>query len=557
MRISHINLSHVLNHHALNVAVQPDTRVLLVCGGNGAGKTAIAQSVKLALTGALVRGVRFKNQLSELVTLGEKDGIASVTVMDGSEEKTFRLNLRYGNYSGEAPTFTGDPLSLDPEDFIALDTNERRRTLFRMAGIKVKPEDIVQDLVKAGHALDHVQRIAPALRHGFESASSEAKTAATEARGGWKVITGETYGSTKGEHWKATPPKLDVTEPVDVLQRRVNECREALEVNRQELTDLRQAAQAHQAVADARGDYERLDKNRAALKKLDAKAAKLKKELDALRNDAQQSGGQTCACPACGVMLYWNEKGTLREWDKAKPEVDPPKAYEAMQEKEAEIAAVTRQVAKQQQAIANGEAVAKLIDNLPSEPAPGAAREAEGLVRKAESELVLLQADLDAAKGGEQAISQADERTAKAATLHAEVSGFSELATALQELPGKYIASALTGVQELLDEASEAFDHKVTIGTDMQLRYGQIPYWLASESQQWRMQAAMGYALGVIGGSGIMVLDRFDVLEPRARGPVLKWLSGQTKMQVLLCGTLKEAPKLPEPPFQVAWLDAP
>lgn len=52
----------------------------------------------------------------------------------------------------------------------------------------------------------------------------------------------------------------------------------------------------------------------------------------------------------------------------------------------------------------------------------------------------------------------------------------------------------------------------MTLGQDMELRYGTVPYGLASESQQWRMRAAMGYALAVVGGLGMVVLDRFDVL---------------------------------------------
>lgn len=557
MRISHITLSHFLNHQALNLPVAADTRVLFVCGGNGQGKTALAQGIKLALTSDLVRGLKYKNQLSELVTQGEKDGLVAVTVEHDGAESTYRLNLHTGTYSGDAPALPGDALALDPEGFVALDANERRKRLFHVAGIQLKPDAIVLDLTNAGHDMERVKRIVPAFRGGFDAAVKEAQTAATEARGGWKAITGETYGSAKGEHWKATPPKLDVTTPLDKLQARVNDLKDSVARLSNEHATLRQAAQAHAAVADTQGVRDSLAKNEKALVELRTERESVAKEVDAIRAAAQYKGGTTCPCPACGVVLYWNSVGALKEWDDAKPAMPPPQAHAALQGINDQLAELDRRIQRVQQAVADGKAASKLTQNLPPEPEAGAVRTAEGKWRVAEAELAVAEGELNAAKNGAREIEQANQRTAQAKALHDDVAGFSALADAVKELPGRYLASALKATQELLDEASAAFSSPVTIGQDMELRYGTIPYPLASESQQWRMRAAVGYALAVMGGLGIVVLDRFDVLQPTARGPVLKWLAGQQRVQVVLCGTLKDAPKLPEPPFQVAWLGSP
>lgn len=554
MRLTHITLSHFLNHQSLNLPVAPDTRVLFVCGGNGKGKSGLAQGIKLALTSDLIRGLKYKNQLSELVTQGEKDGQVAITVdLDGSEA-TYRLNLHTGNYSGDAPALPGDALALDPEGFVALDANERRKRLFHVAGIQLKAEAIVLDLTNAGHTMERVQRIVPSFRGGFDAAVKEAQNAATEARGGWKAITGETYGSTKGEHWKATAPIQDVKTPVDVLQKRVNEAQQLAEKLRNDHALLKQAAQAHAAVADSQGVRESLTKNEKALTELRAEREAISKEVEAIRNAAQYKGGQTCPCPACGVVLYWNSVGVLKEWDDAKPAMPAPQAHQALQQVNDQLAELDRRIQRVQQAVADGKAAAKLTQNLPPEPEPGAVREAEGKWRVADADLAVAQGELNAAKDGAKEVEQANQRTQQARGLHDDVVAFAALADAVKELPGKYLTSALKAVQELLDEANPAFDAPVTLGPDMELRYGTIPYPLASESQQWRMRTAMGYALAVMGGLGIVVLDRFDVLQPTARGPVLKWLAQQQRVQAVLCATLKDAPKLPEPPFQVAWL---
>lgn len=554
MRISHITLSHFLNHRTLNVPVQPDTRVLFVCGENGAGKSGVAQAIKLALTGTPVRGLQYKNQLSELITQGEKDGLAAVTVLHDGKETVYRLSLRTGNYSGSSPELPGDPLSLDPDGFVSLDANERRKLLFRLAGIQLKPEAIVRDLVDGGHDLERVQRVTPAFRHGFDAAVKEAQTAATEARGGWKAITGENYGSAKADGWRATEPVLEVKEPVDVLQGRVNEAKATVERLRAQHDSLRQAAAAHAAVADSQQLRDQLATNETALGELRQQREELGKEADAIKQAAQYKGGQTCPCPKCGEILYWNTVGVLKVWDEAKPAMPPPQAHAALQQVTEQLQELDRRIARVQQAVADGKAASKLLANLPDAPEPGAVRTAEGKFQQSQAELAIAQADLNVAVNGAQEVERAKERTKKAAIFHADVGAFAALAEAIQELPVKYLTSAITGVQTLLDEASAAFEQPVTLGQDMELRYGTVPYGLASESQQWRMRAAMGYALAVVGGLGMVVLDRFDVLQPKSRGGILKWLSSQQRVQVVLCGTLKELPKLPEPPFQLVWL---
>ena len=556
MRLNHLTVSHFLNHRSLNIPVDPAARVLFVCGHNGSGKTGIAQGIRLALTGQPVRGLQYKKDIEELITQGEKDGQFSVTVeTNDGKELAYRLNLKTGNYSGSSPELDGSWLSLDPEAFIALPAPERRKLLFNLAGIHLKPETIVRDLVDAGHELHRVQRITGSLRQGFDAAAKEAQSCATEARGGWKAITGETYGSTKGASWRATVPPAENTEPVDTLQAIVEEHRQKVDHLREVASSLRHADETHAAASSAQEAKAQLPENEAALKELVDQHTELTKEVDALRIAASYKGGTTCPCPKCGEVLFWDTVGVLKPWDEAKPKQSPPAAHAELETTRLQLSELARRIERVRDLVASGKAAVKLLENLPAQPAPGAARKAEGDFQMAQAALAVAQSDLNLATNQAQEKARAAEKTKQAAEYHADVGAFALLADAITELPGKYLKSALKGVQDLLDEASACMESAVTIGEDMDLRYGTIPYGLASDSQQWRMRAAIGYALAVVGGLGIVVLDKFDVVQVKSRGKMLGWLSSQNRVQVVLCGTLKELPKLPEPPFQLVWLE--
>ncbi|MES2347017.1 MAG: AAA family ATPase [Pseudomonadota bacterium] len=554
MRITHITASHFLNHRSLNIPVDPEARVLLIAGNNGSGKTGLAQGVRLALTGEPVRGLKHKNQMTDLITQGEKDGLFAVTIQDGDNEHVYRLSLKTGNYSGSSPELPGSWYPLDPEAFIALPDADRRKLLFKLAGIQLKPEMIIKELIDAGHEVGRVETVAGSLRQGFDATAAAAKNAATEARGGWKAITGETYGSSKGASWVAPVPTSNVGSVSD-LEKAVHQAQTKADELKAAAELLRSHAAAHLAAQSASTAKAALATNEAALGELSGQRDELATELEGIRKAAQYKGGTTCKCPQCDTLLYWNTVGVLLTWDEAKPPMAAPQASAMISTVEQQLADLDRKLDRVKHQVAEGRAAQKLLDNLPPVPAAGATRDADTAAGQALAALAMANADLNAARNASQQAAQADERTAKAARYHADVDAYGKLADAITELPAKYLSHAIKQVQGLLDEAASAYGTAVTLGEDMDLYYGTVPYGLASDSQQWRLRAAIGYALAIVGGLGVVVLDKFDVLEVKSRGAILGWLTKQTQVQVILCGTLKELPKLPEPPFQLVWLE--
>lgn len=84
-------------------------------------------------------------------------------------------------------------------------------------------------------------------------------------------------------------------------------------------------------------------------------------------------------------------------------------------------------------------------------------------------------------------------------------------------------------------------------------------YGLLSESEKWRADALFATAIAKLSGLKIVMLDRFDVLEPKARPQALKLLMTCTKDgsidQALMAGTMKEPmAKLPAG-IQQVWIE--
>lgn len=80
MRIDSISIKNVIGARRINAKLS--TPVSLFCGGNGAGKSSIAEAVRMALTGDVQR-VALKKEYPALITEGAKDGEVIAQIGDG------------------------------------------------------------------------------------------------------------------------------------------------------------------------------------------------------------------------------------------------------------------------------------------------------------------------------------------------------------------------------------------------------------------------------------------------------------------------------------------
>ncbi len=129
MRIDQITIKNVIGARQVDAKLR--TPVTLFCGGNGAGKSSIAEAVRMALTGDVQR-VALKKEYPAIVPGGAKAGYAGVLTEAGE----YGLDLPSGKGVNieDAPAL---PFVLEPSRFASITPDERRTFLFGLAGIKI------------------------------------------------------------------------------------------------------------------------------------------------------------------------------------------------------------------------------------------------------------------------------------------------------------------------------------------------------------------------------------------------------------------------------------
>lgn len=87
--------------------------------------------------------------------------------------------------------------------------------------------------------------------------------------------------------------------------------------------------------------------------------------------------------------------------------------------------------------------------------------------------------------------------------------------------------------------------------------YGRL-YGQLSESEKWRTDTLLAIAIARLSGIRLVLLDRFDVLQPTARPQALKLLLALTRSRDLdsavMAGTMKEPLANVPPGIQQVWI---
>lgn len=579
MKIDKINIDNFLG--AKHVEITATTPVILVAGPNGAGKSSIRDGVALALTADLGR-VSLKKEAGQLVSEGAKAARCEVITSDGDVYTVDISNA--GKITDSASGKASDPVwpyVLDAQRFGQLSANERRTFLMGLMDVKTDPATVKELLAARSLDAAKIDRIAPLLRAGFDSAHKEAKAKATEARGAWKAITGEAFGSEKAKTWRAEVPKYDAGQ-IKELQTELQHADVAI-------------ASWQQQVGALTAEQRRRDELRAKLPALHEHAGRIERIKTKLATDEQQladwqadldktmaSAGH--AAPRVGLVheLAWAVKyllsfGLVEPLDNSPDDQLVQKAMDAYEAEHGKVSFAN------DQPVADGKAAARLpsirnsvdlctkavandkrdleaalkaqadIEAIEQELAKPVDEQALAGARKQIESLQAKRAEVQKALDTQQSLKlqaeAADKRTKEAAAHADDVAAWDELGAALAPdgIPAEILAKTLTPINErLAQSAADAAWLKAEINADMVLTGGGRDYRLLSESEQWRVDAMVAEAIAHLSGARLLVLDRFDVLDPASRSDLIGWLDVLADMgeidTALVFGTLKALP---------------
>lgn len=527
--------------------------LLFVAGPNGAGKSSLQDAVKFALTGEMSRGITKAGDRGSLITEGAAAGYVEL-VVDGYET---RRNIGSGKVGGDELTLHPMvSLCLDSPRFAALPDADRRKLLFTLSGVKVDRETVSQQLVAAGVLQDKVELILPMLRGGFPDAADYAKGKASEARGTWKGITSDTYGSQKAATWKAPMPET-VDSPEDIAA-----TREAIRKQEEKVTEATLAVGRKQGSvpAEKRAEYEQQAGQEEALTTARDKAEKkwtaAKEKQQALEDAGKHVQGINFTCPSCDTRLaYAQGKVTIVA---AAPEPTEEGAantkLDAARKATLDAKAVYDDAS---QALAAARQAKAVLQALPPESEHDP--KADDNLLEEKLRLQGLKDALRVQESSQQAAAVAEGKNKRAAEAHADVEQWVLAQDQLspEGIPAVLLSKALDPINAAL--ASEANDvgwQVPQITRDLTLTFAGRAYGLCSESEQWRADAIFAVVIANLSGAGILALDRFDALDLPGREEAIDWLANLAPSigTVIVSGTLKSKPDLGAD-IDVIWLE--
>lgn len=590
MQIQHITAQNFVGARAIDVQV--DTPVTIFAGPNGAGKSSLREAISAALMGDVSR-VAYKKEYQSMVTEGSKKAVVSLETDVGPAS----ITLPDGKHVG--PTvYTGAlPYLINPERFAQLKPDDRRSFLFELTGLRATPEKVKALLLERECDPKKVEKVLPMLRSGFPAAVKFAEDEAREAKGAWKAVTGEQWGSDKGAVWESEVPLFDAKRYADTTKELSAAESRVAKAN----TDLGALQEKHRAYVASREAAERSAELAQSVTRIEAKLATDRKHLEEAETrlrDTQQRAGEA---PREGLVhdlgaavreftviiadaesVVQRETGSIKPWSEYDLSIVEA-AYASYVEQygepteggDADARARLPELRKAR------DLMKRAVEN--DERDLAAARAAtEALKLKSEVEVVTdeeltaarttvtaaanqrdsLRTELDKLSSAKRLAESAQKKTEDAAKHHNDITQWLSIAAALSPdgIPGDMLAQALAPINSRLSELAAFAEWAVpSVDADMTIRAGGRLYSLLSESEKYRADALIALTIAVISESRIVFFDRFDVLDLKGRGDLLALLDDMATQReistALVFGTLKKVPEGLPPTTRAHWIE--
>lgn len=476
--------------------IRPEQPVVFFAGHNEVGKTTVAESVRFVLRGENPR-IEYKRDRQKLLTNGASKGHVTLQW----DNVTVKRNIKDGKAFGDTQYLPTNELITDvclqAAQFAKLGDTRRRQLTMEIAEVDLSVDKVSEKLVEKGATKTEVKKYRPLLMSGIKDAHAHAKRGLTDARGAWKEVTGETYGSSKAAGWKPEQAVISNGEEISQSIAEIDTDIAKLKSERDaELAAIRESINKKTAPLTAKiSEYEQLLKKPKPL-----------------------------ACPHCGgAVLIAN--GEVIEFT---GEEVQKKRIEALQT----AARLKRQGLKDEERNSSEQARNNYAEQISG---------MEESRRELNDQLRLIE--------------KAEGQEKRAAELHKEAVAMGRLAELLSDGPdgvaAAIIADSLRPLNERLTEIGQAigWQHAVIHGDMSIARSDGCPYVLLSESAQWRIDAMLHALISELAEFPWLIYDRMDLLDVDNRTKFIKWLSkyGEERTDeasILVMATLKQKPNL-------------
>lgn len=519
--------------------------ITLIAGDNAAGKSSLLEAVRATALGLIdLRGTRRKSDAAALLHQGEEAG--SCTLDWGAGTQRLLLPDAAVESTG-APKTMGTALGLGAVRFSDLDAKQRGAEFAARFGQGVTVADIAAWLEEnGGKAADAEGLYARVDTSGWDAVHKTAREAATKLKGQWEGVTRVNWGDARAGTWRPAILLPDeVYDPQEIAA--------AIETAQAELAALEEQGYVDRAEVDRLTPIaDEVDALDAEVKRRQAEVRALQATVERLVGDRAklppptEHGGRLLPCPHCDGNIQVSRTANGDTVLMAPTALALAESPEQMKERALAMQRAT-------DAIRAGR---KRTDEATEEL--GEARQRLKAAKDAAARL----AELADAK--EQGAAPAD----RVADARLAVEGLQIRLTAVNDMiRARGIFNDWKDCQPLiaclapegvraavarraLDAANADLAAIATAGgwgevaltDDLDLTLAGRPYRLLSESERWRVDAAMTLVLAKREGAAFTTLDRLDVLNAPHRGGAFKAVLA-AGLPVLVAATAKD--KLP------------
>ena len=564
MRIKAIDVVNFLGLRHFSITLKFPLTV--IAGLNHCGKTALVDAIKFALFGEPTR-VNLKKDFKELVSEDADSGQIKIVLTDNGVDALISRNIQDGK---GAPPIENDNLkfTLDMHAFSSLQNKERQEFLYKLMDLKITSAEVRQRLAARGIVDEQkIMSIFPLLRSGFDIVFKEAKNRRTEARGAWKAITGETYGSVKAATWSAPFPTQVASTDIKENKKQLVKLNQAIAVGNQQIGVIQtrlqdkercfNLSQKAKTLKSLKIDFERCQTQvNNCLDEINTTKAKLA-NLDVIDS--------VYTCPACGIKLAYDKEinqivRSPRNPNSANNRLELEKLLTSLQTKSANI----KQQLKQKEgalqiAISAQQTLATIGDvNVCDEDL----KVAQDKLCQVCDQASVVSEKVNEFDEYERSLKTAKTATEKALLYHKDVSDWDQLCRAFAPdgILGDILKESLAPINRLLEKTADVTGWPtVRIEQDMTIRADGRHFNLLSESEKWRVDAAITVAIALLSKTGIIVLDRLDVLDLPSRTTFLKWIYGLRNEigTIIVLATLKDKQQLAKMPSDIGriWME--
>ena len=524
-------------------------QLTLIVGENWMGKSSIAQAFGAALTGNVspFEGIP-KSKADLIVRNGEKQGM--ITVENNGSSMT--MNWPESEFASTGPdVLNASNIAVGFDSVMHMKPKARQDYFSDLLKISPTYEALVEQIKDAKLPESELKRLWDTIESlGWETAYNNAREAGTKMKGKWEYVTSEKYGIRKADKWlpgEWEPDLLNIKR--DKLEAELKAAQEwsdaatkdavITENEIEKLTEL--AGKVESLKKKSEHAFKQTIKHNGDLQELKDKARKI-----------QVSHEEATPCPNCEHPLRV-ENGSIIKAESL--------STEELAEAEKKLKKINKEIDAQEKALQNAHTVHSEYKSGLDEAlsAVEQLKEIKSSDKKTDDKSKAGKEDVAARLEKATRRLEAFDKKVEADELHKDIQRSIIIVKALSPdgLRLDIMSDTIAQMQKDIDAINKETGWKdIKINTDLSVSYGELPYVLHSESEQYRIESILQLFIAKKQKAPAVILDRADILDNEGKNGLIGAIlnAGIPALVLMTLSDKKDVPGMSDPHWNAYWI---